>query len=47
MEILSENQLKYLNNVYLDEDRMKQILINLVSNSIKFTQEYGKISIIV
>ncbi|MCW8914957.1 MAG: PAS domain S-box protein [Magnetovibrio sp.] len=32
-------------NVYVDERRMKQIMLNLLSNAVKFTPEGGKINI--
>ncbi len=32
-----ENNLKGLNNIYTDSVKLKQILINIISNSIKFT----------
>ena len=34
-----------LESVYGDQRRIKQILLNLISNSLKFTEENGKIKI--
>lgn len=39
--------LNRLGNIYMDRDRFKQVLINVLDNSFKFTEALGKISLAV
>lgn len=44
---LKINKLNNLGRVYIDGNRLKQILINLLDNSFKFTESGGKVSLTV
>lgn len=39
--------LNTLGNVYIDRDRFKQVLINILDNSFKFTEKLGSVTLIV
>jgi len=39
------NHLKYFEEFYGDENRFEQILLNFVSNALKFTNENGKVEV--
>ena len=43
--ISSRDDLKYLQSVYGDERRFMQIILNFMSNSIKFTPEGGRVEV--
>ena len=42
-----QSNLNLLHQVYGDSKRIKQILINFISNSLKFTPQKGKITIMI
>ena len=43
--IYDEDDLKYFENVYFDQSRLEQILLNFVSNAIKFSNNSGSVVI--
>jgi len=45
VKIDKESNLQLINNLYGDSRRIKQILLNFISNSLKFTPSKGKITI--
>lgn len=45
--IFEVNVINKLGNIYMDRDRFKQVLINVLDNSFKFTEPLGKINLIV
>jgi len=42
---ISDDQVKYFDAVLGDKNRFEQILLNFISNSIKFTQRNGTIEV--
>ena len=45
MKIDKKENLNLINNIYIDNQRIKQILVYFISNSLKFTPIYGKIDV--
>ena len=42
---VEKNDIKYFESIYGDEKRYEQILINFVSNALKFTDTSGQVDI--
>lgn len=46
-EIDEEKNLEIINSIFSDERRIQQILLNILSNALKFTNKDGQIKILV